>query len=154
MPRRRHPSVTGSRISLDKNGDMARDHEHQNPVFRVGGISYVHIPAEDPQRSAAFYRDVFGWNIRGDPDHPSFDDGTGHVIGHWIKDLPVAGHAGVVPYIYVESVDETLQKIDAQGGHVVAPPYAEGDVWVATFRDPAGNVLGVWQSGPRAKHHD
>jgi predicted enzyme related to lactoylglutathione lyase len=25
----------------------------------------------------------------------------------------------------------------------------EGDVWVATFRDPSGNVLGVWQRGPR-----
>jgi hypothetical protein len=25
----------------------------------------------------------------------------------------------------------------------------EGDVWVGTFRDPSGNVLGVWQRGPR-----
>jgi predicted enzyme related to lactoylglutathione lyase len=24
-----------------------------------------------------------------------------------------------------------------------------GDLWVATFRDPAGNILGVWQRGPR-----
>jgi hypothetical protein len=28
--------------------------------------------------------------------------------------------------------------------------YAEGDLWVATFRDPAGNVIGIWQmGGPR-----
>jgi len=25
----------------------------------------------------------------------------------------------------------------------------EGDLWVATFRDPSGNVLGVWRRGPR-----
>ena len=35
------------------------------------------------------------------------------------------------------------------GGEVVRPPYPEGDLWVATFSDPAGNVLGVWQHGPR-----
>jgi hypothetical protein len=29
-------------------------------------------------------------------------------------------------------------------------PYPEGDLWVATFRDPAGNVLGVWQTASRA----
>ena len=36
-----------------------------------------------------------------------------------------------------------------QGGEIVLPPYQEGDLWVATFRDPAGNLIGVWQSGAR-----
>jgi predicted enzyme related to lactoylglutathione lyase len=118
-------------------------------VFRVGGISYLRIPALDPRASAAFYEAVFGWNLRGDADHPSFDDGTGHVIGHFVADQPVAGEAGVRPYIYVESVDGTLEKIAAHRGEVVTEPYPEGDLWVATFRDPAGNVVGVWQRGPR-----
>jgi predicted enzyme related to lactoylglutathione lyase len=118
-------------------------------VFRVGGISYVRIPARDPPRIAAFYETVFGWNLRGDPETPSFDDGTGHVIGHFVDDLPVAGEAGVRPYIYVERVDQTLDSITAEGGEIVTAPYPEGDLWVATFRDPAGNVLGVWQRGPR-----
>ena len=72
-----------------------------------------------------------------------------HLIGHFNVDLPVAGEAGVRPYIYVESVDETLEKIAAQGGEMVDAPYPEGDLWVATFHDPPGNVLGVWQQGPR-----
>ncbi len=42
-----------------------------------------------------------------------------------------------------------LGKIVAEGGAVVTAPYPEGDLWVATFRDPAGNVLGVCQGGPR-----
>jgi len=29
-------------------------------VFRAGGISYLRIPAPDPQRSARFYEAVFG----------------------------------------------------------------------------------------------
>jgi predicted enzyme related to lactoylglutathione lyase len=119
--------------------------EGEPRVFRVGGVSYLRIPAEDPRRSAAFYEAVFGWRLRGDPEDPSFEDGTGHVIGHFMTDLAVAGEAGVRPYIFVERVDETLDRVVAHGGEVVTAPYQEGDLWVATFRDPPGNVLGVWQ---------
>jgi len=115
----------------------------------VGGVSYLRIPAEDPRRSAAFYEAVFGWSVRADRKDPSFEDGTGHVIGHFVADLPVAGEAGVRPYIFVERIDETLDKVVTRGGEIVTAPYPEGDLWVATFRDPAGNVVGVWQQGPR-----
>ena len=64
-----------------------------------------------------------------------------------MADLPVAGESGVLPYVFVERVDETLEKVVAQGGEVVTPPYPEGDLRVATFRDPAGNVIRVWQQG-------
>lgn len=117
-------------------------------VFRPGGISYLRIPASDPDRSAAFYAAVFGWSVREHPEHPAFEDGTGHVIGHFVSDLPVAGAAGVLPYVFVESVDETLARATAEGAGVVEEPYAEGDLRVATFRDPAGTVVGIWE-GPR-----
>ena len=120
-----------------------------HPVFRHAGISYMHIPAQDPRRSAAFYQAVFGWNLRGNPDWPSFDDGTGHVIGAWVTDRQAASDAGVLPYVYVHHVDEVLERVTAHGGEVVRAPYPEGDLWVAAFRDPAGNEIGVWQRGPR-----
>ena len=118
-------------------------------VFRPAGISYLHIPAADPQASAAFYREVFAWTVDTDREAPSFEDGGGHVIGHFLPDLQVAGEAGIRPYVYVDSVDETLERIAAYGGEVVDEPYPEGELWVATFRDPAGNVVGIWQQGPR-----
>jgi uncharacterized protein len=114
-------------------------------VFRPGGISYLRIPADDPQRAAAFYASVFGWSVRTDRDDPAFEDGTGHVIGHFVSDQPVAGEAGVRPYVYVDDVDATLSRVLAEGGEVATPPYPEGDLRVATFRDPSGNVVGVWQ---------
>jgi predicted enzyme related to lactoylglutathione lyase len=123
--------------------------EGESGVFRIGGISYLRIPAEDPRRTAAFYEDVFGWSTAGRDHHWSFEDGTGHVIGHFMAEQPGAGEAGVRPYVYVERVDETLAEVVARGGEVVTAPYPEGDLWVATFRDPAGNVLGIWQRGPR-----
>ena len=33
-----------------------------------------------------------------------------------MTDLPVAGEAGVVPYIYVRDIDETLAKLTGAGG--------------------------------------
>ena len=60
-------------------------------VFRPGDVSYLRIAAPDPARSAAFYNVVFGWKIR--KDNTAFEDGTGHIIGHFMPDLPVAGEA-------------------------------------------------------------
>lgn len=114
-------------------------------VGRVAGISYMHIPANDPAVSAAFYRDVFGWRLSGSPDAPSFSDGTGHVIGRWVTDQAVVGTDGLRAYVYVASVDDALSRVVAHGGQVVTAPYAEGTLRVALFSDPAGNVFGVWQ---------
>ena len=124
---------------------MASGAEEEPRVFRVGGMSYLRIPAPDPQRTAAFYEAVFDWNVDRDREDPSFEDGTGHVIGHFIADLPVAGEAGVRPYVFVENVNDTLDKVAAHGGELVTAPYPEGELSVATFRDPAGNEIGVWQ---------
>jgi predicted enzyme related to lactoylglutathione lyase len=118
-------------------------------MFRVSGISFLHIPALDAHESARFYASVFGWKIVDHPEHPSFEDGTGHVIGAFVTDLPVAGDSGVLPYIYVDGVDAALRSVIEYGGAAVMAPYPEGDLWIATFRDPAGNVVGVWQRGPR-----
>jgi uncharacterized protein len=116
-------------------------------VARPAGISYLRIPSDDPKRSAAFYEAVFGWRVDADREDPSFEDGTGHVIGHIHADMEVAGEAGIRPYVFVEGVEDALERIEASGGEVVTPPYSEGDLTVAVFRDPAGNVLGIWQMG-------
>jgi hypothetical protein len=116
-------------------------------VARPAGISYLRIPSTDPKRSAQFYEAVFGWKVDADRDDPSFQDGTGHVIGHIHSDMEVSGEAGIRPYVFVESVGEALERIEANGGEVVTPPYQEGDLTVAVFREPSGSVLGVWQMG-------
>lgn len=116
-------------------------------VFRPGDVSYLRIAAPDVARSAAFYSTVFGWKTEDGEDR--FADASGHVIGHFMTDLAVAGEAGVVPYVYVDDIDETLAKVTGAGGEVSVPPYPEGDLWVAMTRDPAGNAIGVWQRGPR-----
>ena len=117
----------------------------ESTVFRPGGVSYLRIPAPDPQRAATFYATVFDWTVDNDRVNPSFADGSGHVIGHFMPDLPVAGAAGVRPYVYVDNVPQTLEQALANGAEIATEPYPEGNLIVATFRDPAGNEIGVWQ---------
>lgn len=113
-------------------------------VFRVGGLSYVHIPCWIPSRAADFYESVFGWKPRRHSDEPAFADATGHVIGHFVVGEPVVGASGIRLFVYVDDVDESLQRIGAHGGTVADQPHAEGSLRVATFRDPEGNLMGIW----------
>jgi uncharacterized protein len=118
-------------------------------VFRPGDVSYLRIAAPDPAGSARYYRAAFGWQT--DESAGRFHDGSGYVIGHFMAELPVAGEAGVVPYVYSRDVDATLVRVAEAGGQVTVPPYPEGDLWVAMTRDPAGNAIGVWQRGKRGE---
>ena len=115
-------------------------------LARDGGISYLHIPAVDARASAEFYESVFGWDVRNkDTNRPSFVDGTGHVSGAWMTNQKVSRAPGLLPYIYVDAIEQVVERITANGGEVVVAPYLEGNLLVGTFRDPAGNVMGLWQ---------
>jgi len=115
-------------------------------LTRNGGLSYLEIPATDLARSASFYESVLGWQIdRGDKDHPKFMDQTGHLLGRWIKGRAAAREPGLLPYIYVDRVEAAVKRAIALGGEIVKSPYPEGNLTVATIRDPAGNVIGLWQ---------
>jgi hypothetical protein len=80
-----------ARRAAAKSRCMSWGAEREPSVLRVGGVSYLRIPAEDPRRAAAFYEAVFGWSVRGDRSEPGFTDGSGHVIGHFVAGRPVAG---------------------------------------------------------------
>ena len=119
-------------------------------LARHGHVSYLEIPAADAENSAAFYEAVFGWAVeRRENGQRSFDHGSGDLIGRWVTGRIASRDPGWLPYIYVDRIDEVVERVMTRGGQIVKPPYPEGDLWVATVRDPAGNVMGVWQAGPR-----
>jgi predicted enzyme related to lactoylglutathione lyase len=113
----------------------------------------MEIPAMDAHRSAAFYEKVFGWNIRHrDSDRPSFDDATGTVSGAWVTGRNISHEPGLLPYIWVDDIDAVLTGAAAHGGAVVETPHPDhpgSTSWIATFRDPAGNLIGLYQEGRR-----
>lgn len=125
---------------------MSASGDGEPNIARPGGITYIQIPTTDPEASADFYERVFGWTIRQrGTAHVTFADASGHVIGAFIGDRAISRDPGILPYVYVPSVADTVVAITANGGAIVREPYAEGALTVATFRDVAGNVLGIWQ---------
>jgi predicted enzyme related to lactoylglutathione lyase len=125
---------------------MAKDGGGTNPLARHGGVSYLEIPAHDPRRSADFYARVFGWQIdERTGDDFRFSDGAGLLIGRFALGGVASRDPGLVPFLYVDSIDAAVAHVTTGGGEIVKPPYAEGDIRVARIRDPAGNVLGLWQ---------
>ncbi len=113
-----------------------------------GKICYVEIPATDVEVSARFYADVFGWSIRqrGDGSR-AFDDTAGAVSGTWVTGRAPARDGTMTTYVMVDDLDATLAKVVARGGEVARPrtPIGPGGDAYALFRDPAGNLLGLYQ---------
>jgi hypothetical protein len=121
------------------------------PTPTNGKICYIEIPATDITRSAEFYSRVFGWNIRQRGDgSQAFDDTTGQVSGTWVLGRPPASQPGLLVYIMVDSVAETLDVIVASGGDIVQPIGADAPEITGRFRDPGGNVIGLYQEPSRA----
>ena len=111
-----------------------------------GKVCYLEIPAIDIGRSAAFYQAVVGWQIRQRGNGAvAFDDGVGEVSGTWVTGRPPSTSPGVLIYIMVDSVAATLNTIVEHGGQIVQPIGADLPVITARFRDPAGNVFGLYQ---------
>lgn len=116
------------------------------PTFANGKICYIQIPATDIARSSGFYHNVFGWNIRKRADGVvAFDDGVGEVSGTWMLGRPPSVEPGLLVYIMVRSVEATMERIVANGGEIVQPIGADAPEITARFRDPGGNVLGIYQ---------
>jgi uncharacterized protein len=117
-----------------------------HPTLANGKICYLEIPATDIQRSADFYRQVFGWTIRQRKDGSiAFDDTTGEVSGTWVRGRPPLSAPGLLIYIMVESVAATAEAVCANGGEIVQPIGKDAPEITARFRDPGGNVIGLYQ---------
>jgi uncharacterized protein len=116
------------------------------PTLGNGKICYLEIPARDIAQSADFYQRVFGWTVRRRGDGgTAFDDGVGEVSGTWTLTRPPASELGVLVYIMVDSVTQAIEKVKAAGGEIVQPVGADAPEITARFRDPAGNIFGLFE---------
>ena len=117
-------------------------------MTRPASICYVELPAPDVERSAAFYRDVFGWTVEPSDltRDPYWTFSTGGLGGALDPRKPVQRQAGVLLYLAVDDLEATLAAIERAGGATVQARRPVGGEFgfFAEFRDPAGNHLGLW----------
>lgn len=141
---------------------MAEDsksvHDDVEPhLARHGKVAYIEIPARDPITSAVFYEAVFGWTLS-----PTVGERVTHTLGPSenarvpFRDVPSgligafvaargASPDGLVLHIYVEDLESVLDEIEARGCEILERMHPEGGINLAQFRDPGGNVVGIWE---------
>jgi predicted enzyme related to lactoylglutathione lyase len=116
------------------------------PTLGSGKICYLEIPARNVQESARFYQDALGWAVRRRGDGATaFDDGVNEVSGTWVLGRAPAAEPGLLIYVMVADADASVERVLAAGGEVVQPVDRSGEDVIARFRDPAGNVLGLFE---------
>lgn len=121
-------------------------------------VSHFEIPARDPERAARFYREVFGWSVDLLPwERPYYkirSSASVSGIGQEGIDGGITEAGGGLEHpllmIHIEQaeLEAVLERITAAGGSVDLPVTRVGEMgWWARFRDPEGNLLGLWRSG-------
>lgn len=114
-------------------------------------VVHFEVPADDPDRAAAFYAEVFGWTItrwRGREDYWEVSTGTGaEGIDGGLR-RRAAPVQSTVATVDVASVDKATAKVVEQGGRIVMPTVSVPGVgYLAYCEDTEGNVFGVIESG-------
>ena len=126
-------------------------------------VVHFEIPADDVDRAKEFYGSIFGWQLQtmsmGEGDYtivmttpvdqesqrPTEPGGINGGMMQRSEQTP----ASPVITVDVEEIDQSLKEIEAQGGSVVTPRTPiPGMGAFAYFKDPEGNVLGLWETGP------
>ena len=122
-----------------------------------GEVIHFEIPADDPARAQAFYRDVFGWGINSMPEMEYALLQTAETDESGTVRTPGAINGGMLrrqgaitsPVITIstDDIDTTLTHVEKLGGAVVLPKTAVAEMgFSAYFTDPEGNVVGLWQN--------
>ncbi len=104
-------------------------------------VDYVEFCAQDLEVVKRFYAEAFGWSFQDwGPDYTAFS-GAGVEGGFRGGETPSAGGALVI--LYAADLEAAEQRVVAAGGVITERHEFPGGRRFQ-FRDPAGNVLGVW----------
>jgi predicted enzyme related to lactoylglutathione lyase len=119
---------------------------NKEPTFSNGKICYLEIPSRDVNESAAFYKTVFGWNIRTRNDGSiAFDDAVGQVSGTWITGIQPSVNPTLIIHIMVFDIHKTMQAIINNGGKITEDIGRHLPEITARFADPSGNIFSLYQ---------
>ena len=111
-------------------------------------IVHVEIPAANVEAAGKFYQELLGWKIQHDAalNYSMWEagDGSGGGFPEVSEDAP-AGK--VLVYIDSDDIEADLKKVEQLGGTLVQPKSEIPNMgWFAMFKDPTGNVLGLYTS--------
>lgn len=119
--------------------------------YPAGTPSWVDLGSPDPDASASFYSDLFGWTVE---DAGPVEE-TGGYRMCMLRDKYVAGLGPLMgegqppswtTYVSVDDADKTAARVTEAGGQVLVEPM---DVMtagrMAVFMDSVGAAFSIWQ---------
>lgn len=118
----------------------------------VGAPCWIDLLTSDPDRSRAFYGDLFGWTA----EEP--DAAYGGYFNFRKNDVRVAGCMAQQPgsdvpdvwsvYLAADDAHKTVDSATANGGGIVVEPMLVGELGtMAVITDIGGATVGIWQPG-------
>lgn len=125
-------------------------------------VTWFEILGSDPERTQKFYADLFGWTVGSAfPGYETVDTGTTRGIQGGIGGGVQTRWA--IVYAGVADVDQTLDRVEKLGGSRVIKPDVSAlknaartalygsadDIETIAFRDPAGNLFGIYHKAGR-----
>ena len=118
-------------------------------------VVHFEFSAKDPEKAAAFFKNIFGWETTkweggdywliktGDPDTPGIDGG--------FYRPEESQFSGTINTMQVDDIDAVVQKVKDNGGKVVVEKMPiPGVGYQAYCSDGQGTVFGLHQMDPSA----
>lgn len=125
----------------------------ENSIPKNGAVCWRELATTDRPGAEAFYKEMFGWELK--PSQIPNIDYTEIFIGgvpsggmitmdeKWGAELPPPHW---VTYLSVDNIEETSQKITANGGTICGEPFdVEGVGRIAMVQDPCGTYFAILQ---------
>ncbi len=117
---------------------------------RKGTPCWFDLSTSDPDRSRAFYGELFGWTSEVAEEFGGYInfqlDGQG-VAGGMANDGSM-GPDGWSVYLATDDITKVAEAAASAGGTVVMPPQEVGDLGTMAFiNDVGGAIVGAWQAG-------
>ena len=113
-------------------------------------VEYFEFTAEDPDRAAKFYAEVFGWETTRWNDTDEYwmvktgEDSEPGINGGMIRRRE--GSPNATTSIAVDSVERYLAKVTESGGTVVVPPKTVPTVGIYAYcKDTEDNIFCIWE---------
>jgi predicted enzyme related to lactoylglutathione lyase len=114
----------------------------------ANNLAHFEFMVNDPEKAKEFYSAVFDWKISVSqmPGYSMIDAGK-EPGGGIMKKPAEAPHVGLSVYFHVESIDETLKKVEGAGGKIGYPRTEIPEIgWWALFFDPEGIPVSLFES--------
>jgi predicted enzyme related to lactoylglutathione lyase len=120
---------------------------------QMNPVIWFEIPVTDLMRASAFYQNVFNHSI-------TFREKKSMKMGVFpLANAPgISGalvqvkgytphHSGTVVYFFVNSIENTLEKVINNGGKLLIPKTDIGEEgYIAQFEDSEGNQIGIYNA--------